>query len=111
MAGFKGLYYYGKKWSGREGRGGEGKRGDVPVRSAYTVITFSHSVKPTGIVITTANYLKQLDGKLHEIWSAIPLKIVATSCEILKPNSISAGAPPHILLGELTAISRILSWI
>jgi len=37
---------------------------------APAVIMFSHSGKPTGIVITTAHYLKlQLDGKLHEMWS------------------------------------------
>jgi len=37
------------------------------------------------------------------------VKIVATKCQILRlnvPKSISAGAPPHTPLGELTVLPQ-----
>ena len=42
--------------------------------------------------------------KMHEIWSVDSQKIVkfvATRCQILRLNSISAGALPQTLLGSL----------
>ena len=50
---------------------------------------FSHSGKPTGIVITSAHYLKhpagwKTAGNLVRWFSAKIIKIVATSCKILR---------------------------
>jgi len=94
------------EWKGRKRRGGK-------EFAAPTVMTFSHSGKPTGIVITshdsllpkTSSWMENCTKVGQLILSNIT-KIVATSCEIFRPNSISARAPPQTLLGELTALPQ-----
>ena len=79
---------------------------------------FSHSDKPTGIVITTAHYLKHPAGlkttKFGQLILSKIIKIVATSCQILRlkrnkfhfvwgvapdPAGGAYSAPPDLLAG------------
>jgi len=55
--------------------------------------------------------------ELHEIWST-DQESHSNCCHEMShfkaenaPNSISAGAPPQTLLGELTALPQTPSWI
>jgi len=62
-------------------------------------------------------YFLPLLLKQREIWKLILgeiAKTIATRCQILRqntPNSISAGALPQTLVGELTALHQTRKWI
>jgi len=65
---------------------------------------FCHSLKPTGIVITTKDSWMEKCTKFGQLILSKIIKIVATSCQILKLicTKFDFGTP----LGELTALPQ-----